>query len=228
MGLEDLRMEILRRTFEEVKKVDAEAAQEKSKITSAAEDERKRLLESTKAEAEKLAREEHDERLAAARLDAMRVRADAMESAMGKGLVLVWKEFAATRKSKSYPAFLKSLVMQGVREVGKDATVSVRKEDQKLVKEWGINLAPAPAEIEGGAIIASSDGRVTVRNTLRDIFERHRDEARRAAYSIMYAKKPKPANITKPAKEVKEEKKEKVVKPMKTTKEVTRSKKPKG
>lgn len=188
MGLEELRMEILRRTFEEVKRLEAEAKEEEGKLLAAAEEERKRLLESAKEEATKAAREERAERLAAARLSAMRMRAEAKEEALEKALERVLEEFEGLRSTDAYPSLLKSLIEQGVREIGNGAIVQVSAEDQKLAKRWRVKLAPEPAEIEGGAIIASRDGRVKIRNTLREIFEQHRDRARKEVHEAMFGK----------------------------------------
>lgn len=186
MGLEELRSEILRRTSEEVKRLEAEAKVEEEKILGEADAERKRELEAAKAEAAQAARDERNERLAAARLAAMRMRAEAKEEAIEKALEKVLEEFEGMRGGGSYPDFLKKLIEQGMREIGKDAVVQLSREDQKLAKGWKLKVDSEPAEIDGGAIISSSDGRVKIRNTLRELFEQQRDFARKEVNAELF------------------------------------------
>ena len=188
MGLEELRLEILRRTSEEVKRLEAEAKAEEEKILAEADAERKRELESAKAAAAQAARDERNERLAAARLGAMRMRTEAKEAALEKALEKILEEFEGIRGGDAYPALLKKLIEQGMREIGKDAVVQVNSEDQRLVKGWKLKVDPEPADIEGGAIISSMDGRVKIRSTLRELFEQQRDLARKEAYAELFGK----------------------------------------
>ncbi len=188
MGLEELRSEILRRTSEEVKRLEAEAKQEEEKILGEADAERKRELDAAKADAAQAARDERNERLAAARLGAMRMRAEAKEEALENALGKILAEFEGIRGGDAYPALLKRLIEQGVREIGKDAVVQVNSEDQKFAKQWKFKMDPQPADIAGGAIISSKDGRVTIRSTLHELFEQQRDLARKEAYAELFGK----------------------------------------
>ncbi len=191
MGLQDLRAEILRRTFEEIKKTDTEAAAEARRLLGEAEEERKKALADARAEADKLVHSEATERASAARLKAARLESEAVEEAVSRGIDAVWLSFLKVRSSDTYPKLLKSLISEGVREVGgHGAIIYVRAKDAKLVKDAGQALTvKISEELEGGAIISSRDGRVMVRSTLRDLFDRHRDEVKRQVYDAMFGVK---------------------------------------
>ena len=174
MGLEELRTEILKRSFEEVRRLEAEAEEEERRILENAQLERKRVLEMAREEAERQARAERDERIAAARLRARRLVAEAREEVLSRALERVWEEFAAIVKGEAYHSLLKSIVEAGLRELGNDALVSVNEEDVRLVRKWKVKLGE-PIQTEGGAIITSQDGRIRVSGTLRDLFVQRRE-----------------------------------------------------
>ena len=186
MGLEELRAEILRRTSEEVRRLEADAKAAEARILAVAEEERKLALEGARAEAAQAARDERNERLAAARLNAMRMRSEAKEEALERAFAKVLAEFEGIRESGSYPALLKALIEQGVGEIGPGAEVQVSEDDLRLAKKWGFRLSEDAAGIGGGAVISSKDGRVKIRNTLREVFDQHRDLVRKEVYEAMF------------------------------------------
>ena len=188
MGLEELRNEILRRTYEDVKKVEAEAAAEEKRILGEAEAKRSALLESTRKEAEAAIGAERGERIAAARLEAGRLVTEEKEALIGRELSKVRKRFLLLHKGKDYPKLLNRLAKRGVAEIGKGAVVLVNARDAKLLKELNGAQMGAPADFAGGVIVESVDGRIRVSSTLEDLFESHSGEARKSLNSSIFGK----------------------------------------
>jgi vacuolar-type H+-ATPase subunit E/Vma4 len=178
LGLEELREEIVKRTQEEIARIDAEASEEEKRTLSAAEHGHREILAKAKADIERMVRAEREERIAAARLGARRKVADAHEEVLAKGVERVWLAFIAIRDTADYPALLKGIVEGGAREIGEGCVVSVRKEDADLVRKMKAKLGE-PLETEGGAVISSPDGKICIRSTLREIFEQHREDVKK-------------------------------------------------
>lgn len=90
--------------------------------------------------------------------------------------------------NNSYEPFLKRAVVEAIETFEmKEVIIKVRKEDQKLIKKMlnsikalfkgvEISLSDEDADITGGVIIESKDGRSIVENTLESKFEEIKEE----------------------------------------------------
>jgi len=168
MGLEELASEIRSKTLEEAGKISREAEEEENRLLAAAQNERKAILEKAQKEAEAQASSETNEKLSSARLAASRAIASEEDALVSRGVGEVRKLFLALPEKKSYTSILNKLVAEGVEEVGEDATVLLNGDDKKRAKK--IKAKFGDADISGGAIIESADGRVRVDSSLEAIF----------------------------------------------------------
>ena len=185
MGLGELRAEILKKTFEEVKRIDSEAqAEEKSLLAKAAEEREKRLA-SLKAEVQAELQAERGERISAARLRAKRMVEDAKESALNSALMSAWELFRQFPQRPEYQERLKAWIHEAVQALGNSHTVvRLSPQDKKHVKLKGLTIEEA--EIDGGVIASSHDGRIIVSRTLRDVFEEQREWLRRRLHENLF------------------------------------------
>jgi len=188
MGLEELRMEILRRAHEEVRKVEAEASEEEGKILGEAGERRKQLLDRARRDAELAIESERGERIAAARLEAGRLVTGEKEAVIARELAKVRRRFVSLRGSRDYPKLLKRLVKNGIAEIGSGAVVRVAKRDARLISELKGAQIGEPGDFSGGAVVESVDGRIKVSSTLEDLFEAHSGEARKSLNSSIFGK----------------------------------------
>ena len=189
MGLEELRAEILRRTSEEVKRIESEAAVEEKKVLDAAESERRAMLENAKKEAEAIAEAERNERLASARLKARKLLVGEREALVENAVAMVRERFFSVTRTPAYASLLKKLVEQGVAEVGEGAVVHLNARDRELLKRVkNARIADEPAAFVGGAVVESADGRVRVRNNLEALFEEYAGDVRKLVHSSVFKK----------------------------------------
>ena len=190
MGLEELRKEILHKTHEEVRRIEAEAEAEEGRIIGEAESRRKALLEKAKSDAAETIEAERGEHISSARLRAHKLQAEEKEELVEKAIALVRKRFLALPKEKEkYSLLLHKLIEKGVAAVGQGAVVHLNNADRKQVKAIkNATLSHEPASIAGGAIIESPDGRVIVRASLEDLFDEYSGETRRLAYTSLFGK----------------------------------------
>lgn len=179
MGLDELREGILEKAREKEREVLKERDREVSKILAEAEAQRKQLLEKARAEAKQLAAEERHEAVANAHLEAKREMAKARDEYVVDVEAEVRREFFREARGKHYEEHLKKLVEKARRELGGEVIVHLAKADRKLLGEMkGVQVSEKPIECEGGAVIVSSEGRVSVNATLEALFEERRDRVR--------------------------------------------------
>lgn len=186
MGFDDLRREILHKAFEDVKRINADAAAEESRINAAAETERSQVLNAVKADAASLSAAERGERLAAARLAGKKLVAQAREGLVVRAVEGVRERFYGIVETDAYQKLLNAIVEDGVSEAGRGACVRVNARDKKKVKRFSDAKAGEPVGIAGGAIIESADGRIRVRNTLESLFEENMDVVRASASAALF------------------------------------------
>jgi vacuolar-type H+-ATPase subunit E/Vma4 len=179
MGLDELREGILDKAREKARDVSKAQDRELAKLLADAEAQRKQLLEKGRAEAKQLAAEERREAVANAHLEAKREMAKARDEYVVEVEAEVRDEFLKAGRGKQYPENLKKLVEKARKELGGEVTVHLAKEDRKLLGEMkGVKVAEKPLEVEGGALIVSADGRVSMNATLEALFEERRDRVR--------------------------------------------------
>jgi vacuolar-type H+-ATPase subunit E/Vma4 len=179
MGLDELREGILEKAREKARDVSKAQDRELAKLLADAEAQRKQLLEKGRAEAKQLSAEERREAVANAHLEAKREMAKARDEYVVNVEADVRSEFLKEARGKQYPENLRKLVEKARRELGGEVTVHLAKEDRKLLGEMkGVHVAEKPLDVEGGALIVSADGRVSVNATLEALFEERRDRVR--------------------------------------------------
>jgi len=182
-------MEILRRTFEEIKRIEGEAAAEEKRIIGEAESERKAILEKAKKDAMLIAEAERNERLASARLAARRLLLQERESLIDRTVAAVRERFYSIAQTQAYQDLLERLVERGIAEVGNGAVVHLNAKDRARFKRIkNARIAAEPADIVGGAIIESADGRIKVYNNLEALFNEYVGEVRKLAHSSIFKK----------------------------------------
>ncbi len=193
-------------TLEEKAKADEasilEAAKSEAKtIKSEASGKAKQIIDEAKAEGEKLGNEQRMEISANAKLKQKRVIAEAREELIKKALQSVEPLLAEFAKTRQYDQLLEKLAKDCVKSLGKDAALSCRKEDEKKLKGMGFNISGS-ADIYGGAIAESSDGRIKVDNSLEALLELHREKLKTIAFNEFFAGEP----LSKSVPEVRTEK----------------------
>ncbi len=185
MGIEELREEIIEKTAEELNSIEGEQKKEEQRILHDAYAKKKEIEAQAKKSAKGRAESERNERIAAAKLKARKIVNSAKDEVVDSILQECWKDFVKITKQKSYSKLLRKLIEEGVSEVGKGAVVYTNSSGKKVAKKLrvkGVKIASKTIDCEGGAVISSKDGKVSVRSTLKDIFESRRDELRSAAY----------------------------------------------
>ncbi|MEM3399868.1 MAG: V-type ATP synthase subunit E [Candidatus Micrarchaeia archaeon] len=190
MGLEELREEILRKARDEAKELEEKAGLESERIIKGAKDERKRILAGAKESANALVEAERRERIAAARLDARNLIGKAKDELIEDSLVKIWEYMKEYTKSKAYDDFLRKVIMRGMKEIGKECTICVRREDVENVKKMfpKADVETAGTSIAGGVIVKSKDGRIRANYSLEAIFEENSALLRRKILDILGGK----------------------------------------
>lgn len=172
----------------------AEGQAEVSRIEQEAEEQAGAILNQGEAEAIQI-REEHiaaikprieserAQRINAARLAAQRVELEARESLVEAAFDAACEELAGVRESPTYPPLLEALMDEVFEELGTDVRLAVDPQDAGLVEgvldRRGLELDIEPAlDTWGGVVGHSSDGRLTVDNTLETRLEQARRRLR--------------------------------------------------
>ncbi len=184
MSLSDLRSQIkeeARKTADEIRqKARADAAAAAESARGEADRKIESALESSRAQ---LAEEESEGRTAGA-LEAKKIVAEAREAAVAGALEEIKSLMLESRASGSpYAALLRRLVEKGCDELGtRKVRVLANREDHKYLKGYGLEHADMP----GGVIVETSDGKVRSDKSFDAIFSQHKDEMRRQLYAQMF------------------------------------------
>lgn len=146
------------------------------------------IRERAAAEVEARLRDQRNERLAWARLEAKRVIAEAREDAITNNLEDFFSELKEVRKTAAYKSFLDKSVRMAAAELGGRAIVHAAKPDlPALGKLQGCKVV-ADLEGLGGAIVEAEDKTVRIDLRLETLFEVGRDGLRKDAYDGLFGK----------------------------------------
>lgn len=137
-------------------------------------------------EARKIVEAERRERLSWAKLEAKRVLADAREDAANEALESIIERMKLYTGSPAYAKLMKAKIADAVKEVGGRAVVHVRRVDRKLLEVPGADMA-GDADIIGGAIVESKDGRLRIDLSMEAFLEAKRDFLRKAIYAALFS-----------------------------------------
>ena len=179
MGIEKLRKSLLSEAKEEAQQIVETAkshVQNMLKEEKAKDAERKSKAEK---EVERTLRDQQNERIAWARLEAKRIKAEAREDAIKNVLEEFFNALAKCRSTPEYKKFLKKAVPEAAADLGGNVTVHCLQEDKKLIPS--IKNAKVVADLKGlgGALVESSDGKIRVDLTLETLVDSSRDEIRK-------------------------------------------------
>jgi len=187
MGIEKLTSSLLKDAQNEAAEIIKAAeghvkqmkADERGKLTT--------LEKQAETEVEKILKEQRNERLAWARLEAKRVVSEAREDAINNAIDAIFSSIGELRKSKEYKAFISKNVSAAVKELGAKLTVHVVKADKNLLPNLpkGCKVL-ADLDALGGAIIETQDGKMRVDLTLETLMELKRDELRKAISADLF------------------------------------------
>lgn len=179
MGIEKLRNSLL-----------SEAKEEASKIVQTAEKEAEAMLQQEKAkqnarkqdaekEVERSLEEQRNERIAWARLEAKRIRAEAREDAIKNVLEGFFDALAKARGSPEYKKFMKDSTTQAAKDLGGKVIIHVKKGEKKLVPKIKGAKIVEDLNALGGAVVESTDGKVRMDLTFESLVDSKRDDIRK-------------------------------------------------
>ena len=125
---------------------------------------------------------EKNERISAAKLKAKKIVSDATNKTIDFAMEKIWLEFVKLPSKDEYETILKSLITSAEKELG-SGVVHVNANDFRLAKKISKNVSEKPADISGGAIITSKNGKILIDNSLESIFDSKRDDVRKIIFS---------------------------------------------
>ena len=177
MSAENIISLIKKDAEKEIKKIHNDAEKQAEKII-------KNAKEEAKAEAEKILKRgmEQSENLKKiliskanqdVKRDIMRVKEEIIEDCFNKA-------FEKTRNldESSYRSLLISLINEGKRKLGEEYELIITRDtDRKIVEELGLKVTDK-INASGGILIKSSDGKLTLDNTLEGIMKRKKETIR--------------------------------------------------
>lgn len=166
--------EALRKAEEEVEGQLARVKSEGEEKVSLAEREARAMVES-----------ERRERLSWAKLEGRRVLAEAKEDAVREAFDSLISRVKAYCGTRPYAAKMKEIISAAAKEVGGKAVVHVRRKDRKLLAVQGADTR-GDADILGGAIVESRDGKLRIDLSMEALLEANRDAVRKEIYSRMF------------------------------------------
>ncbi len=153
---------------------------ERAKITG--------LKKNAESEVEKVLKEQKNERLAWARLEAKRLVSEAREDAINNAIEDIFASLKELKKSKEYKNFISKEVSAALKEFkGTKIVVHVAKDDKKLLPKLP-NGCKVVTDLDalGGAVIETQDGKMKVDLTLETLFELRRDDLRKMISSELF------------------------------------------
>ncbi|MEK6942063.1 MAG: V-type ATP synthase subunit E [archaeon] len=186
MGLEKLSRELLVDAKKESDSVIAKAVREAEAIIGAAEERKRKIVEDAKSTGHKMALREKNEKISAANLDAKQLIDEEKNAAIEKALAVVFSQLGELRGNKPYEKLLKSLAVEGIKELGKDSVVIVNSKDHGIAKKLFPNTSKEAENIAGGVIVATKDGLVRVDNSFEALFEQNKDSIKKSLFAELF------------------------------------------
>jgi V/A-type H+-transporting ATPase subunit E len=186
MSLESLKQELKRKTAAEVQRMENEGRAEAKRIRDDAKGEAAKRSEIAEKEADEFV-EREKMRIPAARLKAKRIMQDAKYGMVAEALQELGELLGKkTSSRREYERMLGELIEEGLKELGgKDAQISVRKQDMQFAKKFG---RVKEMDCTGGAIVTSEDGRMRINNTFEALMEKQKERLQQQAFELMFGK----------------------------------------
>lgn len=183
--LHEIKSAIIRDAKEEgeaaLQKAEAELEAELVKVKSDGE----AMVKAAEEEAKRIVENERRERLSWAKLEAKRILAEAKEDAVNsalQSLLELMKDYVGTTQ---YAQKIKEKISSAVSEMSGKATVHVRKTDKKLF-QLPRAVVVGDAEIIGGAIVESKDGKLRIDLSIEALMDANRDAIRKDIYDRLF------------------------------------------
>ncbi len=141
-------------------------------------------------EAKTLTENERRERLSWAKLEAKRILADAKEDAIRAMFDVLIEKMKSYTSTKQYADKMKTMITNAIKELGENATVHVKKGEKKLfaIPEASVK---EDANIIGGAIVETKDGKLRIDLSFEELFNIQKDVIRKDIYTIMFGEEKK-------------------------------------
>lgn len=128
---------------------------------------------------------ERRERLSWAKLEGKRIIAEAKEDAVKNAFDSLISRLKAYSGTRQYSEKMKPRISSAVKEIGGKAVIRVRR-GEKRISANGAGVR-RDAEIMGGAIVESRDGKLRIDLSLEAMLDANRDTLRKAIYEEMFA-----------------------------------------
>ncbi len=183
MGLENLKKSLTQEAQAEAKRLQSDAQKQASRATEDAREKAAKIRADARERAKAMVESETNERMSSAELKGKRLVADAMDRKMKEALEMVWKDFAKIPETAGYEKRLGGLISEAEKELGPKCVVYVNKGDAKAARKFSKNVSEKAADIAGGAITTTPDGRISIDNSLEAVFEQRKEEAKKAIYA---------------------------------------------
>ncbi len=143
------------------------------------------LVHLAKTGAKSAVENERRERQSWAKIEAKRVIIEAKEDAVNAAfddLIELLKKYAGT---KPYAEKMREKISAATGEIGGKCIIRIRKGDKKLLQIKGADIIEG-ADIMGGAIVESRDGKFRIDLSLESELAQKRDEIRKDLYKRLF------------------------------------------
>jgi len=186
MGIERLKGSLLSEAGNQAQRIVDEAEGKAEAMLEAERSRQAQARADAEKELEELLEDQRNEKLAWARLEAKRVRAEAEEDLIKASLDQVIDEMVAMRGGAEYKAFIKRAVEEGAAELGAGMTVHVLKGEKNLVPKLKSGKIAEDLQGLGGVLMESKEETVRVDFTLETMIETRRDDLRKAIHAKIF------------------------------------------
>lgn len=183
MAIENLKKGLIQEAEAEAGKIISAAEKEAEGIRAAGREKEKATLAEARKKADEMGRQQMNDRVSAAKLKAKKMVSEANEALVEKAMEKIWADFKELPSDRNYEGIMKGFISKGQSSMGKDSLVVTNSDDAKIAKKFAANVSQEYADISGGAIIKSKDGKIMVDNSLESIFGSKKQELRRLIYS---------------------------------------------
>ena len=191
MGLEKLSGQLLADAKKESDAIISGSQKQAEQVISFAQEKKRRIIFDAKKNAQEMAERERNEKISSANLEAKQLVDEQKSEVVEKALEEVFLQMKAIRRDKSYEKLLKSLISEGVSELGKESVVSVNEEDYSLAKKIFPGTLREAQKISGGAIVETRDKKIRVDNSFEALFEQKKDFAKKELFFELFPQKVK-------------------------------------
>ncbi len=183
--LKDVEEHLLTKTRRQGEARVAEAKAKAEQELKKAEEMWKKKMEQAMAKIEKRLEEERREKISWAHLEERRMLSEARDDILKQAMDMLLEELQAFTKSRKYSHVLKILTERALKELP-DGIIHVKEGDKKHFRRVK-NKVVEDADIIGGVIVESKDGRVMVDHSFDMYLEKYKDMVRKELYKELFS-----------------------------------------